>query len=166
MKKKVLSVLLAFVMAACLLPVTALASDEPLAPGEHEHIWSSEWDVMDTHHWRHCIVEGCTEETRHEHCEFTYPMKYNDFVHWDECVTCGTKYNESEHVFPPEEAVEELDPNKCMECDYVRSSITVTVPEGEEQNPSTGAAPVSAVGMAAAVLVVAGAACVCCKKRG
>lgn len=128
----------------------------------------SDWTFIgDGHHDKRCTV--CGKQVAHEACEST--IKYDDAKHWHECIKCGNISGDKEdHSYAPKSETNP-NPDKCTGCDYVKSSIKVTVPETTEtetgsKNPTTGAADNGMIGIAAAVLVAAGAAYVGFKKRG
>ena len=128
----------------------------------------SDWTFIgDGHHDKKCTV--CGKQVAHEACEST--IKYDDAKHWHECIKCGNiSGTKEDHSYAPKSETNP-NPDKCTGCDYVKSSIKVTVPETTEiesgsKNPTTGAADNGMIGIAAAVLVAAGAAYVGFKKRG
>lgn len=122
----------------------------------------SAWvNVGDGYHHQTCTV--CERELTHEVCTFGQPLKYNATSHWEECIKCGNKQNETAHEFLP-------DSDKCTGCDYTKSStITIITPtqpgdsKPAEGNPSTGAVS-SPVGYVFVGLAVVGALCLGAKK--
>lgn len=122
----------------------------------------SAWvNVGDGYHHQTCTV--CERELTHEVCTFGQTLKYNAASHWEECIKCGNKQNETAHEFLP-------DSDKCTSCDYTKSStITIITPtqpgdsKPAEGNPSTGAVS-GPVGYIAIGLAVVGALCLGAKK--
>ena len=124
--KKFLSLLL----AACMfLSLAAMLT----ACGEHEHSPKDYWQNNDTHHWKDCDADTCSEEL--DKAEHSYEITAkNDTKHTWSCI-CGKAYME-DHDYG--EAVVVSEPSKtaagvteytCEKCEYKKTTYVQYQPK-------------------------------------
>lgn len=102
MKRKILSLLLVFVLLCGMLPA-ALADGTNDTNGDgsetHEHKW--EYTQANGKHSVSCTIEGCSDTKPEEACTVSSSYEHDANKHWKVCSVCGgtARLEESNHDF-------------------------------------------------------------------
>ena len=94
MKRKILSLLMVFVLLCGMLPA-ALAEDDPT----HTHKWK--YEQKDGKHSATCTETDCSETISETECTASSTWQSDDSKHWKKCSVCDgpEKLQEADHDF-------------------------------------------------------------------
>ena len=103
----------------------------------HTHVWATEWDYNETHHWHNCTAANCTVSNAAdkngyaEHTTFTY-VNNGDGTHTKTCSDCGRVMGTEDHTFgewePETDATCTTDGSKKRSCTFCDYEATETIP--------------------------------------